>query len=283
LTRSLREYAPSTSGSWPRASPRFSTPASAASRACSSAAPFATSGLMSCAPWIPSCVPSATSIPPRITRTGSRRNRPRAEGIQLACQLGWVSGGRLANETLAEICGHLATNRAAIAEQRHRSTLMAWRCDGDQSIRQIARSDHLQKPTRLRVHWVANHGKLDRPAQVEIECCEEAAESLRRLGRGWTKPLEGHPRSVNPRWFAEQCAGAEQHIDGHRRARGHGVVGDVLRSHHELLLVRRRVEECGLSLIPERRQHLGQQSVDVVEPRRIKGRFIQAEQPIGDG
>src|ERR1700693_369896 len=134
---------------------------------------------MSCVRLIPSCAPSATSIPRRITRTGSGRNRPCAERIQLAGELGWVSGGRLADETLAERRGPLASDRAAVAEQWHRSALMACRCDGDQSIRSVARADHLKKPAHLRVRWVADDRHLDRPAHVEMNRGREASERLR--------------------------------------------------------------------------------------------------------
>src|SRR4029077_14187039 len=143
LSRSRRGYAPSTFGNWLRASLPCSRPASAASRVCWSAVPFATSRPKSCAPSIPSFAPFATSIRRRTTRTGSGRNRFRAEGIQLAGELGWVRGRRLADEALAKIGGHLSVDRGTVTEQRHGSRLTPRRGDRDQTIGQVARSNHL--------------------------------------------------------------------------------------------------------------------------------------------
>src|SRR2546421_12952864 len=55
----------------------------------------------SCAPWIPSCAPSATSTPPTTTPAGSAS----AEPVELAAELGGIGSRRLADEALAEIGG----------------------------------------------------------------------------------------------------------------------------------------------------------------------------------
>src|SRR2546421_9824941 len=55
----------------------------------------------SCAPWIPSCAPSATSTPRTTTPAGSAS----AEPVELAAELGGICSRRLADEALAEIGG----------------------------------------------------------------------------------------------------------------------------------------------------------------------------------
>src|SRR2546421_2034877 len=55
----------------------------------------------SCAPWIPSCAPSATSTPRTTTPAGSAS----AEPVELAAELGGIGRRRLTDEALAEIGG----------------------------------------------------------------------------------------------------------------------------------------------------------------------------------
>ena len=47
-----------------------------------------------------------------------------------------------------------------------------------------------------------------------------------------------------------------------------------------MLLVRRGIEEGGLGVVPERGQHFGHEPAHIVEPGRIEGGFIQAQEPI---
>src|SRR5438105_10970281 len=109
-------------------------------------------------------------------------------GIELARQLARVLGRRLADEMFAEIGGRLAIDGAPVGEQRDSRVA---RAGGEQAIGQEALADDLEQAIGLGLPWVADHGQLDDPAEVEVERREQAPECQGRLGRGRGQAFQG--------------------------------------------------------------------------------------------
>ncbi len=141
---------------------------------------------------------------------------------------------------------------------------------------------NVDQPSRCCVRRLTDDGELDRPAELEVERCQQAAKREGRLGRRGRQPLQYPLRNRDPARLTQQSSGAQEDIHSHGGPRRHSVIGHVLRPNEEGLLVGGRVEEGRCGFIPERRQHFGDQAARRIEPLEVEGRLVQAQQSVRD-
>src|SRR5215467_3035496 len=210
---------------------------------------------------------------------------PRA-GLYPSVELGGERG-RLRDRELADVAptdvgGGLAIDGGTVREQGQAGPGGRPRAGADHdTIRPVPLERSGDERPAIRA-FGPDEGDLRDRTQVEVERGEVPSETGRvsrhQVGHGSKGP--GGDRLVA--LLAEEDSQAEQPVDGHGGAAGHGIVEEIARPDYEGVVVPAGVEEHALAFVPEELEGALRELARLVEPAAVEGRLVQREQTHAD-